>query len=417
MATLEVEEMGCETTEFDEASAKNGSLAGDPHAPVSHVIPRAASAKTKSGKSSGEAVDDDEGAGDDEVTETEGFSVSYETEEEADESEFEEAEGWSAYTSSETESDETESNVDAWFASATETEQQEVFQFLAPLIPLVVKAAVPALAGAAAQHLPRAAGTILKQLGRKRLRIRRETDEAVEIDEATLEAMLQQIEVIIGKDDRVQIKNTKVAPWKRICHLQIEAANGRKYSGTGALIGRRTIATAGHCVFIHGGGGWAKSITVTPGRNGAAMPFGSCKAIKLMSVRGWTAMHKREYDYGAIIVPPNCIKMQPPSAFGFANLSDAAIKGKKLNLAGYPGDKPVGTMWYHGLKAKSVTPQTLIYDIDTVGGQSGSPVWLKSAGKRVMVGIHTNGALSGNSATRISKRVFENLSKWRNEGT
>ena len=70
-------------------------------------------------------------------------------------------------------------------------------------------------------------------------------------------------------------------------------------------------------------------------------------------------------------------------------------------------------MWYHGMKVKAVQPRVLVYDIDTMGGQSGSPLWIKRNGKRVQVGIHTNGMASGNSGTRITLPVFKNMKKWR----
>ena len=282
-----------------------------------------------------------------------------------------------------------------------------------------VKAAIPALAGVAAKNLPGLVGPLLSRLGRlggQRRRVRREAGEEGGLDEAALEALeaqLQQLEVIIGKDDRVQIKSTTVVPWKRICHLQIESADGGRFLGTGALIGPRTVITAGHCVYMHSQGGWARSITVTPGRNADSKPFGSCKAVGLRSVRGWVSMRKSDYDYGAIILPPDCLKMQPPSAFGFASYSDAFLNSKKLNLSGYPGDKPAGTQWYHGRKAKTVKPKKIFYDIDTMGGQSGSPVWVKINGKRIMVGIHTTGAPNGNSATRITTEVLANLKRWK----
>ena len=90
---------------------------------------------------------------------------------------------------------------------------------------------------------------------------------------------------------------------------------------------------------------------------------------------------------------------------------------KHLNTAGYPGDKPSGTMWFNGRKAKAISDRVITYDIDTAGGQSGSAVWFKGLdNKRIVVGIHTNGASSGNSATRITKPVFDNIKKWRSEG-
>src|SRR6266404_3254036 len=97
---------------------------------------------------------------------------------------------------------------------------------------------------------------------------------------------------------------------------------------------------------MHTQGGWPASITVTPGRNGSEMPFGQASAVGLRSVNGWVSMHKREYDYGAIILPPSYTRNQ--SAFGFASMQDAALRGKKLNHAGYSGDKPRGTLWYSG---------------------------------------------------------------------
>ena len=88
------------------------------------------------------------------------------------------------------------------------------------------------------------------------------------------------IESIIGTDDRVQITNTAVYPWRVHCSLRITARDGSQWIGTGWFIGPHTLITAGHCVFIKNSGvpgrdGWVRSITVIPGRNGAAQPFGS----------------------------------------------------------------------------------------------------------------------------------------------
>ena len=53
-------------------------------------------------------------------------------------------------------------------------------------------------------------------------------------------------------------------------------------------------------------------------------------------------------------------------------------------------------------------------EIDTAGGQSGAPVWMKMAdGSRLGVGVHTNGAVTGNSATRICQPVFDNITAWK----
>lgn len=222
-------------------------------------------------------------------------------------------------------------------------------------------------------------------------------------------------EVVIGKDDRKKITATKKYPWRTICSLRIKAKDGTRWIGTGFLIGPRTVITAGHVVYMHKHGGWAKSIEVIPGRNGSKKPYGSCTSSKFHSVKGWTKSKKRVNDYGAIILPKNCKLGNKVGYFGYANYSLFKLLGLKVNLSGYPGDKPSGTQWWHCRKIKLVTPRTLIYNIDSAGGQSGSPVWKYKNGKRYVVGIHTNGSSLGNSATRITSAVYKNLKNWKNK--
>jgi len=319
--------------------------------------------------------------------------------------------------------------IEAYYAEADGG--QEFFAALLPFLKPIITTVLPTVMNAVAKQgskslSPQIQALLarLQRLGWSPGQVRRETGEAdgmiVEVDEAMIEAMQQQLEaleVIIGRDDRVRVMNTKVVPWNRICHLSITAGNGSSFLGTGFLIGRRTIITAGHCVHMASAGGWVRQIIVTPGRNAAEKPFSSYTATSFRSVKGWVVSKNRNYDYGAIILPRSVTLPSTLGAFGFANYADAALLNKRLNNAGYPGDKPAGTMWYNANKCRAVTPRTLVYDIDTMGGQSGSPVWMRQAnGKRTVVGIHTNGASSGNSATRITKPVFDNLKRWRTEG-
>ena len=220
------------------------------------------------------------------------------------------------------------------------------------------------------------------------------------------------LEVVLGADDRVQITSTTIPPWRWICSLRITAANGAQFIGTGWLVGPRTVMTAGHCVYMHSQGGWAREIEVAPGRNGASRPFGSARATVFRSVSGWVNSHDRNHDYGAILLPSTHRFGDQLGIFGYAALSDAELLNLTLNLSGYPGDKPAGTQWFHSRVTSSVTPRTIVYNIDTAGGQSGSPVWRLQGGVRHAVGIHTNGALSGNSATRIIPEVAGNIAAW-----
>ncbi|MDX1615165.1 MAG: serine protease [Candidatus Promineifilaceae bacterium] len=226
------------------------------------------------------------------------------------------------------------------------------------------------------------------------------------------------LEVVIGQDDRIQVTDiTRSYPWRCICSLLITAGDGSRWIGTGWLISPRTLITAGHCVYIHGHGGWARRVQVIPGRDASERPFGSCVATEFRSVTGWTEDRTREYDYAAIILPESCRFGDDLGWFGYANYSDSRLQGKVANLSGYPGDKPSGTQWFHSRNVGRVTEATLLYDIDTAGGQSGAPVWFLKDGRRYAIGIHTNGAMTGNSATRINSQVFSNLSLWKEQGS
>ena len=76
-------------------------------------------------------------------------------------------------------------------------------------------------------------------------------------------------ETVIGRDERVRILDTDLAPWRMICALRMRAQR-RGTLGTGWFIGPKTVLTAGHCVFSTGFfGGWASTIEVIPGLNGS----------------------------------------------------------------------------------------------------------------------------------------------------
>lgn len=160
-------------------------------------------------------------------------------------------------------------------------------------------------------------------------------------------------------------------------------------------------------------GGWVRSIEVIPGLNDAARPYGFAVGTTFRSVKGWTESGKREYDYGAIILPSNARR--------YGRYVRLCRKRQRVYYGGYP--EPVGLprrqrgnqQWFMSRNAKSVSDRVITYDIDTMGGQSGAPVWIKVGEARTCVGVHINGHISGNSATRITAEVFANLNTWRTE--
>lgn len=223
------------------------------------------------------------------------------------------------------------------------------------------------------------------------------------------------LEVVLGNDDRVKVTRDSLAdnPWRQICSLRIRSKSDRVYVGTGWYIGPKTLATAGHCVFLQDDGGWAKSIEVIPARFGSTGEFGTLKAKRFSSVDGWTVQRLRDFDYGVIHLDSDRVGQQIGN-FEVAAFPDAVLNAVNAKISGYPADRDQAQFQYfHERPIQSVTPTRLAYDIDTFGGQSGSPIWQDTVENGlVAIGIHTTGAISGNSGTRINEHVITNLISW-----
>ncbi len=223
-------------------------------------------------------------------------------------------------------------------------------------------------------------------------------------------------ETVHGPDNRIQITATAKYPWRVNASLLITGRDNSRWIGTGWFIGPRTLVTAGHCVYIKNSGiperdGWVKNIQVMPGRDGTTLPFGSVTATQFWSVTGWTAAGDENYDYAAIILP---VDLGSRVGFlGFGVLNDARLRQAKANIAGYPSDKPQGTLWYDKNGIASVNPTKVYYDIDTVGGQSGAAVYVIQGEERTAVAVHAYGGATSNSGTRITRPVYDNLMRWK----
>jgi V8-like Glu-specific endopeptidase len=229
------------------------------------------------------------------------------------------------------------------------------------------------------------------------------------------------LETVIGADERTRILDTELNPWRRIAALQIKAPSGT-FIGTGWFVGPRTLITAGHCVFDASQlGGWAKSVEVSPARNGQTFPFDRVVAKRFSSIDRWVQSQDPDFDMGAIHLAKPV--GDDVGWFAVGSLPTTDLETHLVNISGYPALPGNGEeQWFHKNRILRVTERRLFYDVDTYGGQSGAPVFIYEQGQAepLVVGIHAYGvggtpssfSLVANSAPRIIPEVYDQIQAW-----
>jgi V8-like Glu-specific endopeptidase len=215
-------------------------------------------------------------------------------------------------------------------------------------------------------------------------------------------------QTVFGPDTRIQVGDTTIWPYSAIVFVR---SNGIGCSG--AMIGPDVVLTAAHCVYNKlSFGGWALSVEVWPGRNGAARPYGYRFGAPWVP-QAWidnTAASRQQpaaarfYDYAIVKLPDRSMGNQV-GWLGLGVYTDAEIAASTAMIVGYDSDKPAATMWY---RAGRLTPAgtTLLYDMDSYPGSSGSAVW---RGDGIVMGVNTYESDVANIGRRVDTTVFSFL--------
>jgi glutamyl endopeptidase len=237
-------------------------------------------------------------------------------------------------------------------------------------------------------------------------------------------AMAARRETIIGWDSRMRF-NPRSYPNRAIVYISYNGS----HLCTGFMISQNTVATSGHCLHTGGSNGqWRQTslFRVFPGRDGTSSPYGSCGATRLHSVTGWTSNRLATHDYGAIRL--DCTVGNTVGWFGMYVPSDTDLTNAPTRVLGYSGDK-AQQQWGSSDRIRRIETRMLCYRDDTVGGNSGGPLWhdrdnaLNASGAWAF-GVHgygVGGSVCGggttqtNGAVRATTAVLNNYIAWINQ--
>jgi V8-like Glu-specific endopeptidase len=243
------------------------------------------------------------------------------------------------------------------------------------------------------------------------------------------------MEVLEGRDacSLSPISPTAKYPFTSIVELQATFPDHRTFVGSGVLIDRFHVLTAGHVVYAYAEGGFASQIRVTPELSGNSAPFGVAYMTyerTYSTFMNYNRTHpgstaSGDYDIALITLDRTIGDRTGWMGFGCDNNNADFAPGAILNTAGYPaaGGYDGRHMEFSYGPIAGLSPDGLAINyrqsaITTFGGQSGSPVWryTPANGASVVYGVHVggNGTPGGmNFATRITQSIFNDLQAWR----
>jgi V8-like Glu-specific endopeptidase len=185
---------------------------------------------------------------------------------------------------------------------------------------------------------------------------------------------------VVGADDRVPIATTTDYPFRTIGQLWSVDEDGGWSTCSATLISSRAVLTAAHCVYSHEKGGWLKDYEFYPAANGQGnTPYGKFGWSDVYILNGY--IENYQGFYGSVVPWDLAVLVldQPAGTYlgwmGYT-IYDPAY-AFTANIVGYPGDKPLATMWRASCDVDPVKADetTMSYDCDTWPGSSGSSVY------------------------------------------
>jgi V8-like Glu-specific endopeptidase len=211
-------------------------------------------------------------------------------------------------------------------------------------------------------------------------------------------------------------------PYSHVCYQEIYRVRkfgiDRSFQSTGFLIAPNVILTAGHNL-LSNSLTKVTNIKVFPGRYKNEYAYDSIElsgefvcqnAIRVYPDFYW---NKMDYDFAIIIIPDSLIAKTKhwPKASSFILDSSFVLKENEvIHVAGFPASHGYdgSLMTNESQKCGKVNDNNFSHNLDTQTGNSGSPIWVESNGKRIVVGVHTY----ANVGTKLSEDYIKLIFQW-----
>lgn len=252
-------------------------------------------------------------------------------------------------------------------------------------------------------------------------------DPAASIPNIPFRPAHDRLESIHGTDQSKVVENTGESPWKPLVCLEIYAGS-ESLIGSGVLIAPTVILTAGHNLYRLDTGKFANVIVASGGmKNGRAAA--RSRVVRVECCPNYTSRasaddrSRFQYDYGVAHLADDTLFRWASDRMDVASqtpMSDSELSRSLLTIAGYPliADKPLTLKSCTGRAvAGKIEPVNVWYDMDSMPGQSGGPVFrYDGPGKPpVFAGIHVAGDTHDNRARRFDVMMRTQVQAWLGE--
>jgi V8-like Glu-specific endopeptidase len=233
-------------------------------------------------------------------------------------------------------------------------------------------------------------------------------------------------------DPMKRIEAGDAFPYSAVVRVVTTYPDRQTFVGSGALIDRYHVLTAGHCVYNARHGGWAKDQRVYAGQTGSTKPFKVAHGVNNRTFNSFIDDDKASKDGkhmpgdGDIgLITLDRALGDETGWFGFGWDDDDFFNGRSMYKAGYPaaqGYSGFDLYLSHGrvLGAHAGTGASFGYvdwdvkSMPAVGGQSGSGLYVveEKSGQTIIYAVHDLGNSDRGYAEVITKDVFETLQGW-----